>query len=193
MSKDPICGMVVDTKKANKSSLTYTRKNKNYYFCSQQCLNKFAEMKRNHLLEIILSLGLILVAIVVYFKGIMLPFMGIVFLILSTLKLLDLKGFSKMFVQYDLVAAKSKLYARCYPFIELALAGMYLFAFQITYAAVITVLIMSVGAIGVSRNLLSKNKVKCACLGAKIKVPLTTFTLVEDLVMVGMGLIILFL
>ena len=31
----------------------------------------------------------------------------------------------------------------------------------------------------------------CACLGAKIKVPLTRFTLVEDIIMFLMGLMIL--
>ena len=121
----------------------------------------------------------------------MLPFMGIVFLLLSILKLIDLKGFANMFVQYDLIAAKSKAYAHVYPFIELSLGLMYLFTFQIMSAAIITLLIMGIGAIGVGKNLLSKNKIKCACLGAKVKVPLTSFTLVEDIIMALMALMIL--
>jgi hypothetical protein len=50
---------------------------------------------------------------------------------------------------------------------------------------------MGVGSIGVGKNVFSKNKVQCACLGVKIKVPLTKFTLVEDLVMLVMGIMIL--
>ena len=45
--------------------------------------------------------------------------------------------------------------------------------------------------IGVGKNLLSKNKIKCACLGAKVKVPLTSFTFVEDIIMALMALMIL--
>ena len=190
-AKDPVCGMSVDVDKAKKENLTYTKDNKEHYFCNQKCLHEFVGKKGSHTTEIILSAVLVAVAITVYLKGFMLPFMGAVFLILSTLKLIDLKGFVSMFVQYDLIAARSKLYANIYPFIELTLAGMYLFKFQVTYAAIITVLIMGVGAVGVGRNLLSKDKVACACLGAKIKVPLTTFTLVEDLIMLVMALMIL--
>ena len=142
-------------------------------------------------LEILLSVALVLIAIIVYYLGYMLPFMGIVFLLLSILKLIDLKGFANMFVQYDLIAAKSKAYAHVYPFIELSLGLMYLFTFQIMSAAIITLLIMGIGAIGVGKNLLSKNKIKCACLGAKVKVPLTSFTLVEDIIMALMALMIL--
>ena len=95
------------------------------------------------------------------------------------------------FTQYDLIAAKSKTYAHVYPFIELSLGLMYLFTFQIMSAAIITLLIMGINAIGVGKTLLSKNKIKCACLGAKVKVPLTSFTLVEDIIMVLMALMIL--
>ena len=123
----------------------------------------------------------------------MIPFMGVVFLILAALKLIDIKGFSQMFSQYDLVAKKFNFYGSIYPFIELSLGLMYIFKFQITVAAVITVLVMSVGAVGVGKNTFSKNKIRCACLGAKIKVPLTGFTLTEDIVMAVMGLMILLL
>ena len=61
----------------------------------------------------------------------MLQFMGIVFLLLSILKLINIKGFANMFVQYDLIAKKSKIYAYIYPFIEFFLGLMYLFTFKI--------------------------------------------------------------
>ena len=125
------------------------------------------------------------------FLDLMLLFIGIVFLILSGLKLLDVKGFANMFSKYDLIAKKSKTYAYIYPFIELILGISFILKLGIIPAAITTVIIMGIGSIGVGKNVFSKNKLKCACLGAKIKVPLTRFTLVEDLVMFAMGLMIL--
>ena len=188
VEKDPICGMDVDLKKAKEKGLDI---NDEHFFCSEQCLNKFKGKKESHFTEILLSLSLIVVAVIVYLTGYMLPFMGIVFLVLSILKLIDLKGFANMFSQYDLIAAKSKAYPYIYPFIELALGIMFFLEFQIMYAAGITVLVMSIGSIGVGKNIFGKNKVRCACLGAKIKIPLTRFTLIEDIVMFLMGLMIL--
>ena len=187
VEKDPICGMDVDLKKAKEKGLDI---NDEHFFCSEQCLNKFKGKKESHFTEILLFLLLIAVAVVVYLTGYMLPFMGLVFLFLSVLKLIDIKGFATMFSQYDLVASRSKVYSYIYPFIELTLGIMFLLKFQIMYAAGLTVLIMGIGSIGVGKNVFSKNKIKCACLGAKIKVPLTRFTLVEDIIMFLMGLMI---
>jgi len=178
--KDPICGMEVNVNKAKYKAL-------GKYFCSENCKKKY----KGKFIEIGLSLSLIVIAVIVYFNGYMLHFMGIVFLILSVLKLVDVKGFAKMFQQYDLIAKKIKVYSFVYPFIELSLAVMFLINYQIKLAAIVTVIIMGVGSIGVTKNILSKDKVQCACLGAKVNVPLTRFTLVEDLVMLIMGLMIL--
>ena len=192
-AKDPVCGMTVDVAKAKKKNLTAKKGNKTYYFCSEDCKDKFTSEKPKIPLDIILSVVIILLAIIVIVKGYMLPFMGIVFLILASLKLIDIKGFSQMFVQYDLIAKRSKAYSYVYPFIELALGLAFLFQFQVFTAAIVTVVVMSIGAIGIGKNLLSKNRIQCACLGAKIKVPLTRFTLVEDIVMAVMGAMIIFL
>ena len=194
MEKDPICGMNVDSKKAGKKRLILSKKGKKYYFCSQRCKDKFSN--NNHLIEIALSTFIVLIAISAYLFGFMLPFMGVTFLILSILKLIDIDGFVKIFVQYDLIAAKSKTYAHIYPFIELSLGYIYLVTFKIAnpfimFAAATTILIMSIGAIGIGKNLLSNNKLRCACLGAKVKIPLTSFTFIEDIIMALMALMIL--
>jgi len=183
MNKDPICGMKVDPEKAKSKGLV----SGNTYFCSENCLKKFKGGKT----EILLSSLLIIVSIIVYYYGLMLPFMGLVFLLLAGLKLVDVKGFSKMFSQYDILASRSKIYSLVYPFIELILGLMYLFKFKIIYAAGITIFVMSFGAVGVARNLMSKNKIRCACLGTKIKVPLTRFTLVEDIIMLIMAIMLM--
>lgn len=43
MAKDPICGMLVEEKD---DSINYEMDGKNYYFCSNNCLDKFAEPQR---------------------------------------------------------------------------------------------------------------------------------------------------
>jgi len=117
--------------------------------------------------------------------------MGVFFIIVALLKFLDWKGFAKAFAMYDILAKRNKTYAYAYPLIELGLGIAYLFVWQITVVASITFVIMFIGAIGVGKNLLSKNPVKCACLGTKIKVPLTEFTLFEDIAMAVMAIMIL--
>ena len=107
------------------------------------------------------------------------------------MKFIDIKGFATAFANYDIVAKRSRVYGLIYPFIELSLGLLYLFKFWLVGAAWITVVIMGVGIIGVSKNLLSKNPVKCACLGTKLPVPLTKFTFFEDLAMGIMGVILL--
>ena len=143
-------------------------------------------------MDIFLSIFLILIATIVSYYGYMLFFMGLVFLILAALKLVDINGFAEIFRTYDLLAKKVPLYAFIYPFIELLLGVCFLFYFWIPFAATITIIIMAIGTFSISTRLLSKEKKNCACLGAKINVPLTRFTLVEDIVMGVMAIILLF-
>ncbi len=117
--------------------------------------------------------------------------MGGLLVALSFLKLADWQGFAHAFSEYDLIAKKSKVYAFIYPLIELGLGVSYLMMYEIKVMAAITLVIMVIGAIGVTINLFSPRRVQCACLGTLIKVPLTKFTLVEDVVMAGMALMIL--
>jgi YHS domain-containing protein len=185
--KDPICGMKGHIKMHG------------HYFCSDNCIKKY-EVKKNiksksgigvYVFGILVSIAIIWITQI---TGIMLLFMGIVFVLLACLKFLDLKGFAVAFAMYDVIAKRSKTYAYVYPFIEFAIGLAFMFNFYIVAAASLTVLIMAVGLIGVTDNLFfAKNKVKCACLGTKIKVPLTKFTFFEDIVMGIMGLMILFM
>jgi len=122
----------------------------------------------------------------------MVLYMGIFFIIFSLMKMPDWKGFVKAFSKYDLIAKRIKFYGWIYPGIEFGLGILYLTKTIIPVAAWTTVFVMGIGAIGVGKNLLSKNQVKCACLGTKINVPLTKVTFLEDIIMVVMaiGLII---
>ncbi len=115
------------------------------------------------------------------------------FLVFSGAKLLDIKGFIKGFQTYDIVAKTVPGYAGVYPFIELALGIAYLVGGMPVWVDIVTLIVMLVGALGVSISLLRGQKVQCACLGTIIKVPLTTVTLWENLVMALMAIMMIIL
>lgn len=126
-------------------------------------------------------------------KEYMRAFMGVFFLVFGAFKLLDLKGFMMSYVGYDLIAKRWFTYGYIYPFIELGLAAAFLLNFQTELAYLFDVVIMGIGSIGVTQQLLKGSKIRCACLGSFVKLPLTTISLVEDVTMLGMGLLSLFI
>jgi hypothetical protein len=56
-----------------------------------------------------------------------------------------------------------------------------------------TLLIMSLSLAGVVQSLLSGNRVRCACLGDVFNLPMSTVTVLEDGLMIGMSAIMLLL
>ena len=92
--KDPICGMDVTPEFAKKKGLVAQKEGKEYYFCSTKCKEDFAKGKKwwqGNTIAHILSVVLVVAAGLVLWGGYMLPFMGVVFLLLAGLKFLDLK------------------------------------------------------------------------------------------------------
>jgi cation transport ATPase len=114
-------------------------------------------------------------------------FMAGFFLTFSFFKFLNLKAFAESYAMYDLLAIRSKLYAYCYPFIELALGCAYLTQFAPKETYIVTLIVMIFSTIGVVKSVMDKKKIKCACLGSVFNLPMTTVTIVEDLMMVGMA------
>jgi len=117
----------------------------------------------------------------------MTAFMSGFFLVFSFFKFLDLKAFAASYATYDLLAAKWPVYGLAYPFIELALGLGYLTGFNLFYTNLATVIIMGFSSIGVIQSVLGKNKIQCACLGTVFHFPMSTVTIVEDLLMVAMA------
>jgi hypothetical protein len=140
---------------------------------------------------LIATLVLIAVIATVSYLDVMLQFMGVALLALAVLKLINIKGFAAAYANYDLIASKSKAYAYAYPFIELALGLMYFFAWNVRTAAIVTLVVFTLAGIGVGRTLAQKKTIYCACVGTLFKIPLTTFTLAEDIAMVAMSLMLL--
>lgn len=151
---------------------------------------------KDYLAFIGILLGIFVASFVyVYFWGtfdtpnFMRVFMGVFFLVFAAFKLLDLPGFVMSYIGYDIVAKKFTAYAYVYPFLELALAVGYFF--DLPNVNWFTLVLMAVGSVGVIRELARGSKIKCACLGTYVKLPLTTVSLTEDLAMGAMALFML--
>lgn len=115
-------------------------------------------------------------------------FMGGFFIVFSFFKLLDLKGFAESYSMYDIVAMKVKPYGYIYPFMELALGIAYLTSFDPMITNWSTIIVMGISSVGVVRSVLKKQKIQCACLGAVFNLPMSTVTIIEDLMMVAMAM-----
>jgi copper chaperone CopZ len=115
-------------------------------------------------------------------------FMAAFFLAFSFFKLLNLRAFADAYAGYDLLAAKWHGWGYIYPFVELALGIAYLINFKPTLTNAVTFIVMAFSLLGVLRAVLSKQKIKCACLGAVFNLPMSTVTIVEDALMAAMAL-----
>ena len=88
---------------------------------------------------------------------------------------------------YDIVTQRWKVYGFIYPFIEFALGIAYLIQFNPVITNVTAILVMGISSIGVIKSVMNKKKIRCACLGAVFNLPMSTVTIVEDTMMVGMA------
>jgi hypothetical protein len=117
--------------------------------------------------------------------------MGAVLSGLALLKLRDLVGFADAFEQYDILAARSRAYALAYPFLELGLGILFLTKTYSSSAAGVLGVLMLISLFGVGRAIIRRKQLVCACMGTGIRVPLTTLTLTENLVMGVMAYMVL--
>ena len=115
-------------------------------------------------------------------------FMGGFFITFSFFKLLDIKGFADGYRTYDLLAKENYRYAFVYPFIELGLGIAYITGWQPLFTNIVTLIVMVVSSVGVIQSVLNKRKIRCACLGSVFNLPMSTITIIEDLLMAGMAL-----
>ncbi len=121
----------------------------------------------------------------------MLDFMGLFYIVFSFFKMLDLKGFPESFSMYDPLAKRAPAYGWVYPFIETALGLMFLMRFEVEIALIITLVILGITTIGVTKTLLDKKSIRCACLGTALKLPMTEATFIENAIMIIMAILML--
>ena len=120
-------------------------------------------------------------------------FMGGFFLVFSFFKFLDLKGFANAYFTYDIVAKRWYNWAYMYVLIELGLGIAYILKYHLVLVDIITLIVMLIGLWGVLQSILSKQKIKCACLGTIFNLPMGTLTIIENMLMIAMsGIMLLF-
>lgn len=120
-------------------------------------------------------------------------FMAGFFIVFCFFKVLDLKGFAESYATYDIIAKRWMGWGYVYAYIELGLGISYLLGFEPVITNSITLVVMSVSIIGVLQSLANRKKIKCACLGAVFKLPMSTITIIEDALMIGMSFVMLLL
>lgn len=118
-------------------------------------------------------------------------FMAGFFLIFSFFKLLNLKGFAESYVMYDVLARRISIWPYIYAFTELALGIAFLVNWNPLLTSIITLIVMSISIIGVLQSVLNKRRIQCACLGAIFNLPMSTVTIIEDGLMIGMSLVMI--
>lgn len=141
-------------------------------------------------LIVVASVALVLALALYVGAGMMLMtgWMGGFLILLATLKLFDVQGFVGAFRQYDPLAMRVKAYACLYPFLELALGGLILAGVWPLLVNLVLMAVFAVNAAGVGRVLQTGAAVRCGCAGAGFNLPVGRVTLLEDLLMVVMGL-----
>lgn len=118
-------------------------------------------------------------------------FMAGFFLTFSFFKMLDLSNFASSYSSYDIISKKWYGYGFVYPFIELGLGIFYfLHAFPV-FTNIVTIVVMGISSIGVIQSVLNKRQIQCACLGTVFNLPMSTITIIEDLLMTVMAAIML--
>lgn len=118
-------------------------------------------------------------------------FMAGFFLVFSFFKFLDTSGFASAFRMYDPLAKAIPGWSWIYPYVELLLGAAYLLSWQPLATNAVTLVLMSVGGVGVMQSLLQKKTIRCACLGTALNLPMTKVTLVENGTMAAMAALML--
>jgi glutaredoxin len=116
-------------------------------------------------------------------------FVSISMCLLALQKLQDVRSFSTMFLNYDLLARRWVRYGFIYPFAE-GLAGVLMVAHALPIISVpVALFIGTIGAASVFKAVyIDRRELKCACVGGNSNVPLGFVSLTENLFMIGMGL-----
>ncbi len=115
-------------------------------------------------------------------------FIAFSMVMLAVQKLQDVRSFSTMFLNYDLLARRWVRYGYVYPFAE-AFAGILMISGALPFlSAPVALSIGTIGAVSVVKAVyIDKRELKCACVGGNSNVPLGFISLTENLMMIAMG------
>ena len=123
-------------------------------------------------------------------------FMGIAISLLAMLKLMDVDAFATSFRKYDLLSQRWRGWARFYPGIELLVGLGVLQQPEASAAAqLVGALALVLGAMGMvsvgKAVFVDHLALNCACVGGNSKTPLGVVSFAENLLMAGMGVVML--
>lgn len=118
--------------------------------------------------------------------------LGTILIISSLLKIVDLKRFAEVYSKYDVVAGSSKLYARAYPLVELALGLLYFIYPREAFLSFVTILIVCLSLYSLAQRYNRRQNLNYSLNESLIVVPLPMFTALEGVVMTLLALVILF-
>ena len=115
-------------------------------------------------------------------------------ILLGMQKLRDIESFTTMFLTYDVLARRWVSYAYVYPWVE-TFAGVLMMGMLLTWlAAPAALFISTIGAWSVLKAVyIDKRELKCACVGGGTNVPLGFVSLTENLAMMGMSIVMLWM
>ncbi len=119
--------------------------------------------------------------------GWMMNFMAGFYIVFGAFKLLDVSAFANSYARYDVIAKFFNPWGYAYPFIEVALGFAFLFGYNMYILSWIALALSLVGTLGVTRSVLRKQTIQCACLGTVFQLPMSTVTIVENLGMAAMA------
>ena len=117
----------------------------------------------------------------------MYDFMGLFYIVFSFFKFLDYKNFPGSFSMYDPIAKAIPAYGWTYPFLETVLGLAFLLRVELYYALIITLIVLGATTVGVTRALMNKSTIHCACLGTALNLPMTKATFIENSIMLFMA------
>lgn len=167
-----------------------------HYFCQYHSLKSKAVTIKNKYRELTPLLAVFLIILALssirqITQGLdpmlfMMDFMGIFFIVFGLLKVVDLKGFVDGFQAYDFIAKRFRIYGYSYPFIEIALGGLYLLGMMFLWQNILVVILSSIGVYTAYKSIKEEKGIRCVCLGTMFDLPMTWVTIFENALMLIM-------
>ena len=68
---------------------------------------------------------------------------------------------------------------------------MFLMRYEVYIALIMTLVVLGITTVGVTKTLLDKKSIRCACLGTALKLPMTEATFIENTIMIAMAALML--
>lgn len=118
-------------------------------------------------------------------------FMAGFMIIFGGLKLLGIEVFIKVFPLYDLIAKRVRPYKYIYPLLQVFLGMLFLAGIFTLFRDIVTIAIGLSGLIGMIQIVSKRGPIRLSYLGTIIRLRFSTVTLLENSIMVVLGILML--